>query len=145
MCSIKPPMSFAYSRTIRFADTDAAGVVYFANLLSICHEAYEASLMATGIELRTFFNNPQAAIPIVHASIDFFQPLFCGDEVEIALTPCALTGDRFEITYSIQPTLMPRERPLAKARTEHVSIDPQRRTRQPLTPAMIHWIERWSN
>ncbi|MCT7968220.1 acyl-CoA thioesterase [Laspinema sp. D1] len=138
-------MSFSYTRTIRFTDTDAAGVVYFANLLSICHEAYEASLAATGIELRTFFNNPRAAIPIVHADIDFFQPLFCGDEVAIALTPHALTGDRFEITYLIQAASMPTERPLAKARTEHVSIDPQRRTRQPLPPEMIHWIESWSD
>ncbi|MCT7994429.1 acyl-CoA thioesterase [Laspinema olomoucense] len=137
-------MSFSYSRTIRFADTDAAGVVYFANLLSICHEAYEASLMATGIELRTFFNNPKAAIPIVHADIDFFQPLFCGDEVAISLTPHALTGDRFEITYVIQAASKPKERPLAKGRTEHVSIDPQLQTRQPLPPAMIHWIESWS-
>jgi 1,4-dihydroxy-2-naphthoyl-CoA hydrolase len=138
-------MSFSYSRTIRFADTDAAGVVYFANLLSICHEAYEASLMASGIELRTFFNNPRAAIPIVHASIDFFQPLFCGDEVAIALTPHALSGDRFEITYLIHAASMATECPLAKARTEHVSIDPQLRNRQPLTTAMIHWIESWSD
>ncbi|MEO1763007.1 MAG: 1,4-dihydroxy-2-naphthoyl-CoA hydrolase, partial [Cyanobacteria bacterium J06629_18] len=26
-------MSFTYNRTIRFQDTDAAGVVYFANVL----------------------------------------------------------------------------------------------------------------
>ena len=48
-------MPFEYPRTIRFADTDAAGVVYFAQILSICHEAYEASLQASGIELRQFF------------------------------------------------------------------------------------------
>jgi 1,4-dihydroxy-2-naphthoyl-CoA hydrolase len=138
-------MPFSYSRTIRFADTDAAGVVYFANLLSICHEAYEASLAATGIELRTFFNNPRIAIPIVHASIDFFRPLFCGDEVAIALTPRSLTGDRFEITYVIRAASMPTERPLATAQTHHVSIDPQTRTRQPLTPEMMHWIESWSD
>jgi len=34
-------MTFAYDRKIHFADTDSAGVVYFARLLSICHEAYE--------------------------------------------------------------------------------------------------------
>lgn len=138
-------MSFSYSRTIRFADTDAAGVVYFANLLSICHEAYEASLAATGIELRTFFNNPRVAIPIVHASIDFFRPLFCGDEVAIALTPRPLSGDRFEITYAIRAASMPEERTLAKAQTHHVSIDPQSRTRQSLTPEIMHWIEVWSD
>ena len=34
-------MAFAYYYTVRFQDTDAAGVVYFANVLRICHEAYE--------------------------------------------------------------------------------------------------------
>ncbi|MDJ0549913.1 MAG: 1,4-dihydroxy-2-naphthoyl-CoA hydrolase, partial [Microcystis aeruginosa] len=33
----------SYERLIYLADTDAAGVVYFAHLLSICHEAYEFS------------------------------------------------------------------------------------------------------
>jgi hypothetical protein len=39
-------MPFSYVRTVRLADTDAAGVVYFARTLSICHEAYEAALAA---------------------------------------------------------------------------------------------------
>ena len=45
-------MSFTYHRTIRFKDTDAAGVVYFANILAICNEAYEESLEASGIDFR---------------------------------------------------------------------------------------------
>ncbi|MFS8118916.1 MAG: acyl-CoA thioesterase, partial [Microcoleus sp.] len=45
-------MSFSYTRTVRFQDTDAAGVVYFANVLAMCHEAYEASLAASGINLK---------------------------------------------------------------------------------------------
>ena len=45
-------MPFVYRRTIRFADTDAAGVVFFPNYLAICHEAYEESLADDGIELK---------------------------------------------------------------------------------------------
>jgi len=41
--AIPDPMPFTYSRTVHFADTDAAGVVFFANFLAICHEAYEES------------------------------------------------------------------------------------------------------
>ena len=37
-------MPFSYSRSVRFADTDAAGVVFFANYLALCHEAYEEAL-----------------------------------------------------------------------------------------------------
>lgn len=48
-------MSFYYTRIVHFQDTDAAGVIYFANILAICHEAYEASLAAFNINLRFFF------------------------------------------------------------------------------------------
>lgn len=53
--SIKIMSNFIYSRKIHFADTDSAGVVYFSNLLSICHEAYEEVLLSLGINLSNFF------------------------------------------------------------------------------------------
>jgi 1,4-dihydroxy-2-naphthoyl-CoA hydrolase len=66
-------MPFTYLRTVHFQDTDAAGVVYFANVLAMCHEAYEASLAASGINLKAFFSNPEVAFPIIHASVDFYR------------------------------------------------------------------------
>ncbi len=46
-------MSTHYQRTVRFAEVDGAGFVFFAKYLELCHEAYEASLLRSGIELRT--------------------------------------------------------------------------------------------
>jgi 1,4-dihydroxy-2-naphthoyl-CoA hydrolase len=58
-------MAFIYSRTIHFQETDAAGVVYFANLLALCHEAYEASLAEAGVDLRQFFSSGgEVAVPV---------------------------------------------------------------------------------
>lgn len=74
-----------YYRIIHFSDTDAVGVVYFASLLSICHEAYENALETAGIELKTFFTQTTIAIPIVHATIDFYHPLMCRDRLQIDL------------------------------------------------------------
>jgi len=78
---------FIYHRTVRFQDTDAAGVMYFANGLAIAHEAYEASLQATGIDQKAFFKGVPVAVPIVHASVDFLRPIAVGDRLEIHLTP----------------------------------------------------------
>ena len=64
-------MGFRYERTVRLADTDAAGVVYFARVLSICHEAYEASLAAAGVPLASWIRKGTIALPIVHAHADF--------------------------------------------------------------------------
>ena len=114
-------MTFTYTRTIRFQDTDAAGVVYFASVLSICHEAYEESLAASGINIQAFFSKSSVAIPIVHASADFFRPMFCGDKVLIDLTPKYMGDDYFEVTYKMVDA---GDREIAKVLTEHVCIDP---------------------
>lgn len=133
-------MSFTYNRTVRFQDTDAAGVVYFANILSMCHEAYEASLAASGINLQSFFNNPLTAIPIIHASVDFQRPMYCGDPLLIDLMPQQLDDNKFEITYQIVAASS-LDQKLAKAITRHICIEPKTRTRTQLPDAIIQWLQ----
>jgi 1,4-dihydroxy-2-naphthoyl-CoA hydrolase len=132
-------MSFSYNRTVRFQDTDAAGVVYFANILSMCHEAYEASIAASGINLQSFFNNPLTAIPIIHASVDFRHPMYCGDQLLIHLMPQQLDNNKFEITYQIV-AVSSSDQKLAKAITRHICIEPKTRTRTKLPDAIIQWL-----
>ena len=131
-------MSFTHNRTIRFSDTDAAGVVYFANVLSICHEAYESSLAASGIELPSFFSNPAEVIPIIHASVDFLRPMICGDAIVIRLTPQRLNENKFEIAYEIVAASS--EQLLAKAMTRHVCIDPKTRKKLQLPDEIVEWL-----
>lgn len=135
-------MPFIYTRTVRFQDTDAAGVVYFANVLAMCHEAYEASLAASGINLEVFFSNPDRAIPIVHASVDFYRPMFPGDRLTIQLTPKQVAGDEFEITYQIFSESVA-EKSVAKALTKHVCIDAVSRTRKQLSEELMQWLKQF--
>ncbi|MBL1208482.1 thioesterase family protein [Geminocystis sp. GBBB08] len=117
---------FTYQRKIYFADTDAAGVVYFANLLSICHESYEEYLTKLKINLPDFFRNNIIAIPIIHAEIDFFKPLFCGDLIMIDLSTKLINDKIFEISYKInQDNVL-----IASALTRHICINPQTRKTQ---------------
>lgn len=136
-------MSFIYPRTVYFRDTDAAGVVYFANVLAMCHEAYEASLAESGIDLRTFFRAGDSIVPIVHAEVDFLRPMVCGDRLSIHLTPHALSTSEFEIHYTVFLAAAP-EKPVSKASTRHVCIAVPQRTRQGLFPALAHWLQQWS-
>ncbi|OCR02287.1 1,4-dihydroxy-2-naphthoyl-CoA hydrolase [Oscillatoriales cyanobacterium USR001] len=135
-------MPFTYSRTVHFQDTDAAGVVYFANVLAICHEAYEASLATSGINLKAFFRNPTVAIPIVHASVDFYRPMFCGDELTIQLNPQQLADDEFAISYQIFANEIS-GRCSAKSMTKHVCIDSVNRTRKNLSEEIINWLSQF--
>jgi 1,4-dihydroxy-2-naphthoyl-CoA hydrolase len=130
-------MGFIYYRVVRFKDTDAAGVVYFSNILSICHEAYEESLAASGINIKDFFTKPVIAFPIVHASVDFYRPIFCGDKLEISIAPQNIGMDKFEINYEILVAGVA----IARTITRHVCIDATTRTKQELPEEIIKWLE----
>ncbi|NEQ37331.1 MAG: acyl-CoA thioesterase [Okeania sp. SIO3I5] len=132
-------MSFYYKRIVHFQDTDAAGVVYFANVLAICHEAYEKSLIEFGINLKVFFTNQEVAIPIIHADVDFRRPMFCGDELTIELIPKSWGDDEFEIYYQVFLKEMG-EKWVARANTKHVCINPQTRSRQKLSDEIRGWL-----
>lgn len=127
----------SYFRTVRLADTDAAGVVYFASLLSMCHETYEASLEEFNLSVRGFLQDG-LALPIVHAEIDFFRPLFCGDRSEILITPRQLSENEFEIDYRV----LVGSDCIAIAKTRHVCINPNTRRREPIPELMVKWLNK---
>jgi len=135
-------MGFIYQRVVQFQDTDAAGVVYFANVLAMCHEAYEASLAALGINLRLFFSGGDIAVPITHSSADFFRPQFCGDRLSIYLTPKRLSDSEFEIAYEVFLGDQ-MDKATNKALTRHVCIDPRTRKRKDLPEEIVKWLHRW--
>jgi 1,4-dihydroxy-2-naphthoyl-CoA hydrolase len=132
-------MPFAYLRTVHFRDTDAAGVVYFANVLAMCHEAYEAALASAGVDLKSFFTHPEFALPIVHASVDFCRPMFCGLQYEILVKPTAVSARKFQISYSI--LLLKEPEVVSQATTVHVCIDPVTRARIDLPTEVMQWLQ----
>ncbi|MGD1872868.1 MAG: acyl-CoA thioesterase [Mastigocoleus sp.] len=130
-------MSFTHHYTVRFEDTDAAGVVYFANILNICHQAYESSLEAVNINLKDFFTNPPIAYPIVHASVDFLRPIFCGDKLLVTLLPHKVGIDKFEIDYQILVS----DVLVSKAITRHVCIDAISKRKREVSNEVIAWLD----
>lgn len=136
-------MPFNYSRTVRFKDTDAAGVVYFANVLTMCHEACEESLASSDVNLMVFFTNPAFVTPIVHASVEFLRPMYCGDQLLISLITRQRSGNEFEIGYKVLESAS--DKVAAKAITRHVCIEPSSRTRKELPTEIIQWLKQWSS
>jgi 1,4-dihydroxy-2-naphthoyl-CoA hydrolase len=107
-----------------------------------CHAAYEESLAAAGINLRSFFSGQLIAIPITQATVDFLHPLFCGDSFSVNLTPHLIEPDTFRINYKVFLT-HPSSQKIAKAQTLHVCINPQNRRRKPLPDSILQWIDLW--
>lgn len=135
-------MPFTYARTIRLADTDAAGVVFFPRYLAICHEAYEAALLASGVDLKAYFAAADGlTVPIVRSEADYLRPLYSGDSIEVTVTPTRTSDHQFALAFEIVKAGPPRKT-AARVRTEHVCISAQTRERTPLFPAVASWVDR---
>jgi len=128
-------------RTVRFGDTDAAGVMHFPQLLHWCHEAYEESLERFGIPAAQIFptpdQQPAVALPIVHCSADFLRPLVCGDPLAIELEPRRLDPGCFELQVRFRRN----GETVATALTRHLAIDAGSRRRCPLPEPINRWLE----
>jgi 1,4-dihydroxy-2-naphthoyl-CoA hydrolase len=129
------------ARTVRFGDTDGAGVMHFHQLLRWCHEAYEESLERFGIPGSGIFPGagpvPAVALPIVHCEADYRRPLHCGQRIDLELRPLQLDPGCFEVTYVIRSA----SREAARARTRHRAILTQNRRRCPLPDPVHRWLE----
>lgn len=133
-------MKFNYSRRIYLSDTDAAGVVYFAKGLEICHQAYEESLIQQRISLNQSIQEGKIALPIVHAEIDFLRPLFCGERIQIAMVASLINEQEFAIAYQILSVNNLAQISI-EAQTRHVCINPQIRQRINLPAIMLEWLK----
>jgi 1,4-dihydroxy-2-naphthoyl-CoA hydrolase len=130
-------MEYRWDYQIQLRDTDAAGVVYFANFLTICHAAYEASLSAAGIDLRLLISASEVALPITHASGDFRKPLYCGDQIQVLLIPTHISESEFQINYRL---CLIEGKVAATVLTKHVAIKVIDRQRTKLPSLVDDWI-----
>lgn len=136
-------------RTVRFGDTDAAGVLHFHQLLRWCHEAYEESLERFGIRAAEIFPapgaTPEIALPIVHCQADYLAPLVVGDPLAIQLEPRRLDPGCFELHVRFlrsQPGDDPASgKPVARGFTRHLAIETTSRRRCPLPEPIQRWLE----
>jgi 1,4-dihydroxy-2-naphthoyl-CoA hydrolase len=127
-------------RSVRFGDTDAAGVMHFHQLLRWCHEAYEESLEKFGVSPAQLFPRPglelELLLPIVHCSADYLAPLSCGDPLAIHLAPCLLDSSSFEVGYRFNSAGLA----VANACIRHVCIHAIDRKRAPLPAPISRWL-----
>jgi acyl-CoA thioester hydrolase len=72
----------SYSTRIYYDDTDAGGVVYFANYLKLCERAKQEFFLKNGIDLFKLHNE---GILLVVSSVNaqYKKPIYLGDWVDV--------------------------------------------------------------
>jgi len=92
---------FTYKTKIRLHDTDAAGIIFFANQFKIIHDAYEEFLEKLGLCIQTILKKTGYFQPIVHAESQYKAPLYVGDKIIIAVKVGHVGKTSFSLEYSI--------------------------------------------
>jgi len=130
-------------RTVRFGETDAAGVVHFLQLFKWCHEAWEESLEKYGILLQDVFPTTQintsqlsVALPVVHCEANYFKPLYVGDFINIELYPEKENESSFILRFKFKKDGVQ----IGITNTRHISINPMTRKKCLLTKDINMWL-----
>ena len=91
-----------FLRPIRFEEIDAAGIVFFARYLTICHDAMEAVFDPLPGGYRALITERRIGFPAVHTECDFKAPLRYGDvvRVETRVVKIGETSVTFAFTLS---------------------------------------------
>ncbi len=124
---------FTYKTQIRLHDTDAAGILFFANQFSIVHDAYELLLEKFGFSFPQMLSQGKYFLPIVHAESDYKAQLHVGDRITIAIKVGHIGETSFSFLYTIRKD---GKSLVGTAKTVHVTIDPKTARKTPL-PAKL--------
>ena len=130
-------------RTVRFGETDAAGVMHFLELFRWCHETWEESLEKFGIALQEIFpanetNTSQldVALPVVHREANYFQPLYVGDTINIELDTEKINESSFVLRFKFKKN----GEHIGTTNIKHVSINPITREKCALSKQINLWL-----
>jgi YbgC/YbaW family acyl-CoA thioester hydrolase len=96
-------MPFSTRITVRFGDTDPAGLVYYPNLFHYLHVAMEEFFAARcGISYQKLIGDERIGFPTVNAQAEFLLPLIYGDEAEVEVLVSNVGRSSATFDYSIR-------------------------------------------
>jgi len=83
---------FAHRFSVYWEDTDAGGVVYYANYLKFMERCRTEWLRALGIDQQRLRAERELQFAVVNVSVDFLRPALLHDEIIVTAELQRLTG-----------------------------------------------------
>jgi len=102
---------FEITRQVAFSETDAAGIVHFANFFRYMEDAEHALLRSLGLSVHRDVGDDVAGFPRVSAQCDYRRPLRFEDTFAIAVRVAAKTDK--SVTYGFTFTKDGEPEPIA--------------------------------
>jgi len=88
------PAAFSFPVRVYYEDTDAAGVVYYANYLKFMERARTEWLAALGFPLAAFEREHGVAFVVHRVEIDFLAPARLNDRLDVKVEPAERGASR---------------------------------------------------
>lgn len=117
----EPGSTVASELRVRYAETDAMGVVYYANYLVWFELGRTEWIRAHGVSYREL-EEQGVLLPVTHASCDYRQSARYDDLIRIETTVARLTRASVAFSYRIIRAAPAPELLLAEGRSEHVFL-----------------------
>lgn len=126
---LKETTMFIHKLTAQVHDTDAAGVIYFANFYRMAHTTYEAFMESIGFSIRYFLDEAPCLPLIVHSQADYKKPIRTGDKLTIELVVERVGNSSYGLAYRIREH---NDELVADLKTVHVTVSKKTSGKMPL-------------
>ncbi len=107
-----------YRTRIYYQDTDAGGVVYFANYLKLFEKSWYEHLLSLGISLPEW-EEKGVYLMVKSARVDLNEKLRYGDEVDLETSVVVVKNAQFSLHHAVSKG----GRPIADGETLMVCVD----------------------
>lgn len=91
-------MKHSHEQRIHFYQCDPAGILYFANIYNIAHNALEELFLLKYIDFEKYKNY---LLPIVHSEADYKKPLKFNDFIIVSMQLDNISDHSFSFRYEI--------------------------------------------
>ena len=113
---------FVHEHTVRFHETDRAGIIYFSRVFEYCHIAFEEMLHAIFGSVDTLFRDGTWGMPLVDAHTRYLKPMLLDDRLRIELRVARLGKGSVRFAYRV---LGPDGTLRAETELTHATVDLQ--------------------
>lgn len=126
-------LKFQTQFRLKFRDADPAQIMYFANIFSLAHDAFEEFIVKAGYRYEEWFSKADHLIPIRHTEADFKAPLVPGCLYTIVVQVEKLGVTSFKMRYTFEKDGVIH----ARVHMVHAVLNPTTKEKLPLPPIMI--------
>ena len=122
---------------VYWEDTDAAGMVYYANYLKYAERARSDLLRVAGIDQRALLADPDGGVvfAVRHCDIDYLKPAVLDDDLEVHTTLAEIAGASIRVAQVVRRGALD----LVRARIRLACLNRAGRPRR-IPPAVRHGL-----